>query len=353
VLSGESVLLRLPCWLGDLVQCEPAVRAVHARYREQGLEARVSLAGPSRLLAVLDGLFPAARRIPDERPERDWEGHGTALLFTSSFRSAWHAWRAGIPRRVGWSRDGRGLFLSHGWSPARERGALPLELGVRGRPPRFLPRPFTSDCVELVGLAGVAVRDPQPHLVPTEAERVAALEALAEGGVKAPPSGIILSVGCRAGSAKGWSAELWAQVADRLAERGVGPCLVVTGPGEEERGREVLRLVRDPEGLHLLDPAPGLRELVALSSLARVFVTTDSGPRHLAEAAGASTVVISGPTDPRHSSGCLDRSRLHRHPIACGPCHLEVCPRTGAEHHACMVGVQPAAVVASVLDLLE
>src|SRR5258706_16063817 len=36
----------------------------------------------------------------------------TALLLQNAFDAAWIAWRAGIPERIGYGRDGRGVLLT-------------------------------------------------------------------------------------------------------------------------------------------------------------------------------------------------------------------------------------------------
>ncbi|MEW6072553.1 MAG: hypothetical protein AB1726_08175, partial [Planctomycetota bacterium] len=158
---AARLLVRLPSWLGDLVMAEPTVRACYARAAAAGAPERLSLAGPDHLLPVFEGAFPGARRIPHRgrggERRADWRGHDAALLLTGSFRSAWVSWRAGILRRAGWARDGRGWLLTDAMRPARERGGVPLGAGVRGRRPRHLPRPFGATCVELAGLLGVAV----------------------------------------------------------------------------------------------------------------------------------------------------------------------------------------------------
>jgi heptosyltransferase-1 len=43
---------------------------------------------------------------------------------------------------------------------------------------------------------------------------------------------------------------------------------------------------------------PSIQELVALTALARVVVAADTGPLHVASAAGTRVVALFGPTDP-------------------------------------------------------
>ena len=209
-MNGD-VLVRLPSWLGDLVAVEPAVRALaQARGALDG--AGLALAAPAHLLPLVDGWLPAARRIAHtgrggERAE-DWRGFDLALLLTGSFRSAWTAWRAGIPRRVGWSRDGRGWLLTDGVRPAVERGRAALPCGVRGRWPRYLPRSVTATSIELLGLLDVPVADPVARLAADPAVVADVRRRLAAAGVEGAP--VVANVGGRPGSAKAWSPAWWA-----------------------------------------------------------------------------------------------------------------------------------------------
>lgn len=372
----QRVLVRLPSWLGDLVMAEPVVRALHDEHRRAGTEERLSLAAPGRLLEVFEGRFPGARRLPfragrrmgkggngGAENARDWRGHDVALLCTGSFRSAWAALVAGIPRRVGWGRDGRSPLLTEALAPARERGRVPFELGRAGRWPRFLPRPFGTDCVELARFAGLEVLDARPRLEPAPAalERVAA--RLAGGGLTPADPYVLVNVGARPGSAKGYPAASWGRVLAELARAVHLPQVLVCGPGEEAGAREALERAGEEGGgrrLLLDDPPAGLAELVALAGRARLALSADSGPRHVMAAAGAPVVALCGPTDPRHSADHLERVRILRVPVPCGPCHLERCPlprrpssSAEPEPHGCMLGIEPGRVVAAARELLR
>ena len=332
------------------------MRAVLAGYEADAELERVSLAGPSHLLPILAAAFPGARRIPHEgrggEQAETWRGHDLALLFTGSFRSAWAAWRAGIPRRIGWARDGRGWLLTDSMRPSRERGRAPFTIGAIGRRPRYLPRPFGSTCVELVGLLGVRVSDTRPRLLVDPDARARVLDRLAKLGLASGVPFALINAGARPGSAKGYPAESFGAVAERIGSSADLPIVVIGGPGEEEAIGATAAAAGDVRTFALQDPVCDLAELAALAAEARVVVTSDSGPRHVAAAVGASLVCAVGPTDPRHSAEHLERTTLLREPLPCGPCHLERCPIAGEGHHACMRSIEPAAISEAALAWL-
>jgi len=72
--------------------------------------------------------------------------------------------------------------------------------------------------------------------------------------------------------------------------------LVVWGPGEEGDAHEVARLAGSGA---ILAPATSLPVLAALTEKARLFISGDTGPMHLACALGTPVVAVYGPTDPQ------------------------------------------------------
>jgi len=340
---GARILVRAPSWLGDLVQAEPALRALLAHTGE------LSVAGPPRLVRLLAETHPGVRPVASD-DARAWRGHDVCVLLTGSFRSAWCAWRAGIAERVGWARDGRGWLLTRSARPAREAGRVPIGLGHAGAWPRFLPRPFGTSCVELLGLLGVSVRDPRPRLVPSAEARRTRDRRLAGLGLDPRGAFVLVNVGGRPGSAKALPASAWIQTLRHLRESCGLPLVVVCGPGEEQRATQVC--AAGLPGVHACAPVPDLAELLALCEAARVLVTADSGPRHLAVAVDTPVAVVCGPTDPRHTADHLGATRVVRQPVECGPCHRERCPLEGPERDACMLGVPPRALAGAALELL-
>jgi len=345
----DRILVRLPSWLGDLVMAEPALGAlVHAVGAE-----RVSIAAPAHLLPVLEGMYPGVRRLAHAgrggEGAGDWQGHDVALLFTNSFRSAWVAWRSGIRRRVGWSRDWRAALLTDALGPALERGATPFGLGKPGRGRRYLPRPFGASCLELLGRLGISVARTRPRLsASSEGERLAAARLQGFGLARGAPY-FLASVGAREHSAKAYPSESWVRVFDRLADRAASsgaqilPLLLLVGPGEETLLKPLLDRSKHPKLFGVADPVALLPELLALAAGARHAWVADGGARHVIAASGTPLTWVAGPSDPRHTADHLEAQTLLRVELPCGPCHRERCSETGEGEHACMRRIEPVA----------
>ncbi len=92
-----------------------------------------------------------------------------------------------------------------------------------------------------------------------------------------------------------------------------------------------------------------LRESYGILARARVAIGPDSGPMHLAAAAGTPVVSLWGATTPARSapSGSEDLVLVGR--VACAPCYRRTCP-IGRQ---CMQQITPARVLANVLRVVE
>jgi heptosyltransferase-3 len=161
---------------------------------------------------------------------------------------------------------------------------------------------------------------------------------------------------------KRWTGEGWRAVADALAARGL-EVVVTGGPAAEERAYldDVLRGTEVTRTDGTL-PWPRLAGLLAGAS---VFVGPDTSVTHLAAAAGAPTVALFGPTDPRlwgpWPAGGLERPWeavgtvqqrgnvwLVQNPQPCLPCQQEGCDRHIMSHSRCLDEMQPGQVLAAV-----
>jgi heptosyltransferase-2 len=343
LVNGARLLVRVPNWLGDLVMAEPVLRCIDQN-------GGATLVGSPRLLSLFEGALPNCTRLYADEAQA-WRAHDAALLLTGSFRSAWLAARARIPVRAGLSRDARGWLLTHAMAPAREVGGVPLGLGVHGRGRRWLPRPFGGVCVELASLLGVTVTDRQPRLSASWATRERVRARLERMGLTPGEPFVVANVGSRAGSAKGAPAELWSAMLAAFALRSSLPVALVCGPGEEDVLAEVLATSTHARCMPLVAPVLDLAELSALFAEARLLISADNGPRHLASAVGTPVAVVCGPTDPRHTADYLSRTRFVRANQECSPCHREICPLSGAANRACFTRIDPMEVARAALEL--
>ena len=97
-------------------------------------------------------------------------------------------------------------------------------------------------------------------------------------------------------SDKRWPPERFAEVAARLASEFQMRPILFGGPNDQEIAESVRRIA--PSTLIDVVGRTTLRQLTALAARCRLFLTNDSGPMHLACAAGTRVVAVFGASNP-------------------------------------------------------
>lgn len=125
-----------------------------------------------------------------------------------------------------------------------------------------------------------------------------------------------------------WKTKLWdekkfALLADRLVtERNA--MVIFTGSPDDRSVTERIRGMMREKAADWAGETT-LRELAALASLADLFITTDTGPMHLAAAAGARVVALFGPTAPWRTGPYGPGHAVVRKGLDCSPCFGRNC----------------------------
>lgn len=182
----------------------------------------------------------------------------------------------------------------------------------------------------------------RPKLFPGDAER-AAVDALLGSGSDDRPI-IALAPGSV------WATKRWpsyAQLARALGRR--FRLAIVGGPAD---GSEAASIANFSGAQGVVDGTASL-SLLASSELigrAKLLVTNDSAPQHLASAMGTPTITIFGPTVEDFGFGPLapHSISLGLDALACRPCHHHGPPRCPLGHWRCMRELEVDAVVAAV-----
>ena len=94
---------------------------------------------------------------------------------------------------------------------------------------------------------------------------------------------------------KRWPPDRLGAVARHILDRHTIQSVVLWGPGEQGAADAV---VQASAGAARLAPPTGLKELIALSRHAKLVVSGDTGPLHIASALGVPAVALFGPTNP-------------------------------------------------------
>ncbi|WP_299467099.1 lipopolysaccharide heptosyltransferase II [uncultured Gimesia sp.] len=346
-----KIAVFLPNWIGDAVMATPALRAI----RHQFTDAEIVTLQKPYVADVLDGLNFVDRKISLSGQQNlvsrfqfvkqlRRERFDLAVLFPNSFRSAWLSFLAGIPRRVGINRDGRGWLLTD---------ALPAK-------DKLEPHPAIDEYLRIAAYLiekGKTESEVSPalsrstELAVTDADQKRWSSFLERQSVEFKNRSLIcLNPGGAFGAAKHWPTEHFAELAHRIASELQRSVLVVCGPAEKAEALQIVKQADHPlvkslaaEPLHL-----GLTK--AAIQQAELLVTTDSGPRHFAAPFQVPVVTLFGPTHILWSETFYERGQHLQLDLDCGPCQQRVCP---LGHHRCMKDLKANQVFQAVVSLLK
>ena len=183
----------------------PALRAVRERfpgaeiavvgrpyvldiYREQGIADELIAYDVAKEHSGIAGREKLAAQLRAKR-------YDVALLLQNAFDAAWLAWRAKVPERIGYARDGRGFLLTKA-IPVPRAGEIPAH-------ERFY-------YLELLRRAGWVEQFPEVEWIELKvpAEKLVNAEAfLSAAGARQGVTRIAVGAGASYGSAKCWPPE--------------------------------------------------------------------------------------------------------------------------------------------------
>jgi ADP-heptose:LPS heptosyltransferase len=103
--------------------------------------------------------------------------------------------------------------------------------------------------------------------------------------------------------------------------------ILIGSPKEKDFVDEVYRLLKDKNNITNMAGATTLPQLVEMMSACKVMLTTDSGPAHLANAAGIYTIVLFGAGNEQNTApyNKKNNSVIRLGELGCEPCTRNVC----------------------------
>ena len=284
--------------LGDIVHALPAAAALRQRFPFARIDWLVDerYAALLDLVTAIDGRVvvaasnppPSATRFPQQRfpAGLGWlrlvralraEGYEAALDLQGLVKSAALARASGARRVIGFDRPSlREPLAAHFYT---ERQAMPRGGHV------------VDKNLALLSALGIGTSTRVFPLVEGDLRPVEELRRLHP---ETAPGFILLNPGAGWPN-KRWPAERFGALAAVVRERHGLHSSVLWGPGEERLAASV---AHSSSGAAFAAPPTTLPGLLALARSAKLIVTGDTGPLHLAAAVGTRVVAVFGPTDP-------------------------------------------------------
>lgn len=354
-------------WLGDAIMATPAL----LRLREAKPSAHIALATSAKLADLWHSHPAIDEVIPFTRAEgtghlskRLRQGNFTsALILPNSFRSAFECWLAGIPKRIGFAANGRGLFLTQVVPRRREeitmhkRSAGEIAQLIQDTPEKPRDRYPASghqvhDYLVLASALGASPLPTPPRIAVPLDELTAFRERI---GIAGDLPIVGLNPGAEYGPAKRWPAERFIAAATQVERSRRCAWILTGGPADHSLTHEIatgIQQLQPSARIHNLAGKTTLRELCAALALCQVVLTNDTGPMHLAAALGTLVVVPFGSTSPELTGPGLadqERHKLILGQAPCAPCFLRTCPID----FRCMLSISPSQIARELLHSLD
>lgn len=341
---SQKLAVFMPNWVGDAVMATATLRALS--HRAQFGDSLVGVMQP-----VVAQLLSGTPWLSDQIVfhKRSWTGRfhlamqlrsarlDSVVLLTNSLWTALVTKLAGVKRRIGYARDGRGWLLTE-TLPALKQGG------------RFAAVPAIDYYLQLAAKVGCDVSDRRLELAIEPKDEQLATKLWSQLEFTSHRPLVVINSSGAWGAAKLWPPDHVEQLARRLVENHPWQVLLHCGPAEREAADAVATRINHSRvrSMGRADQLPvGLSK--AVLARAAAVVSTDSGPRHIAVAFDRPVVGLFGPTDPAWTRTYnTPETQLGLH-LPCRGCWQKSCPLV---HNRCMreLGVETVygAVVAAI-----
>jgi lipopolysaccharide heptosyltransferase II len=336
--------------LGDVLLTTPAMRALKESSQDRRISLLTSAVGSraAEFVPEIDKVLTYAApwmkaTAPRANAHFDFKlidrlrrnQFDAAVIFTvysqNPLPAALTCYLAEIPLRLAHCRENPYQLLTD-WIPEIE--------------PEKTTRHEVRRQLDLVAAIGSRTSDERLSLTIPSSASDAASEALVAAGVDLTAPWLLIHPGATAPSRR-YPPEKFAQVADLLRGRwDIQPVFTGTS-GEEPLIDEICNAITHPA--YSLAATLDFGQFAAAVRMAPVLISNNSGPVHVAAAVGTPVVDLYALTNPQHSPWRVPH-RVLSFDVPCKYCYKSVCPEG---HHDCLRRIEPEAVVAAALELLE
>lgn len=341
----KNILIRGVNWIGDAVLTIPAIKSVRIAFPDAHISllvkpqvADIFIGNPDINDIILydkkfdgfTGKFKLARILKAR-------GFNIAILLQNAFDAALISWLAGIPERIGYSRDYRKALLT---KPVPVKKETPKQHQVY----------YYLDLIKEA--FNIEPEDTDPFIYLDETESHDARKFLAGSfniDSEAPTIGI--NPGATYGSAKRWEPKRFAELIHKIIDGLKAKVIIFGSESEVKIAEEIISGYPPSVTRHILNMAgkTSLRLLASLLSECDMFITNDSGPMHMASALSVPVIAIFGSTDSKETGPFGEGHKVVDKMVSCSPCLKRECPE---DHHQCMTEISTDDVFNALKELL-
>lgn len=354
ILSGKLprvLAMRLDS-IGNVVMLGPALRTLREKLPEAHITLMTSPAGGqvASLIPWVDDVLVHEALWQDISSENSLyinqemefiqrlreQQFSMAVIFTSfsqsPFPAAYACYLAGIPYRVGYSKEFGGGVLSHfSSSPADEMHQVDRNLN-------------------LLETIGIHAQDNRLELYIAEEVQESANTLLHSVHLNPHLPFIVVAPGASC-SARRYEPMRFAEATRILAAQMEWPLLIVGDSRDLESLEPVLQVAQENVygNVHSLVGKTSIPELAAIIRQASLTIANNSAPMYIADVFACPMVILYSGTDlvsqwmPRNAP-----ARLLCHPVFCSPCYSFICP-----FDMKCLDIRPEEVAIAALEMLD
>ncbi|TAN76357.1 MAG: lipopolysaccharide heptosyltransferase II [Gallionella sp.] len=323
----QKILIIGPSWVGDTMLVQPML----VRLKQRHPDCRIDVLAPPWTAALLRAMPEVHETIINPFPhgalqlaaryrlgkQLRAEQYDQAIVLPNSLKSALVPFFARIPLRTGFVGELRYGLLND--ARKLDKSALPLMVErfaqLAEQPRGNIPHPL-----------------PNPKLEIPQTRRDA---TLGKFGLTLDKPVAVFCPGAEYGPAKRWPAPYFAEIAQRLQQRGYAVWLIGSGKDKEVADKIV---ALGNASCRNLCGSTDLADAIALLSCAQLVISNDSGLMHLAAALDKPMLALFGSSSPQFTPPLSAQAQVIKLDIKCSPCFKRECP---LGHFNCMMQLTP------------
>ncbi|MDB5111988.1 MAG: rfaF [Mucilaginibacter sp.] len=302
-----KILIRLPNWLGDVVMSTAFIAGIKQLYPEAQIDVIIKkeLSAIVTLIPGLTQIYPFSKQefkglAGVNRFGKNLRAEKYDIFFSlpDSISSAVMGWATGAKQRVGYGKEG-GFFL----------------LTKVGKKPKNMHR-VDEYLLLLEQFTGKAISDKQVKL---------------NAGVSAANNKVLINFNSEAESRR-MPVDKGKRLLNLLTNTFTGITFAFIGSAKD--AAFINLIINDAENIDRIENYTGKTDLVGLTRLmadAKVLLTTDSGPAHLANSVGTPVIALFGAGNENNTAPYNKAflTVLRAGKLSCEPCVRNTCKLYG------------------------
>jgi predicted lipopolysaccharide heptosyltransferase III len=308
-MGVKKILVINLAWIGDVVLATPVYRALRSAFPLSEIHLLVvpNTAGIAQCSPFVDKVLIYDKRGRHKKLKDFFrlvrslrqQVYDLSVATNFALRAPLMGWLAGAKHRAGYDAQHGRWFLSH--VASSQRSSIRHE---------------TENQLAVLEPLGVSGKDTSLELVVSKTT-----QRKVDGMLSHLPALPLVAL-CPFGryAQKNWSKDECSSAVRQLSA--VANCCLIGGEAEAEGLAEINQ--RSGAVAVEMGGKLTLEELTALLVRARVLISVDTAPVHIAQAVGTPVVTLFGPTDPRIWGPRGEQDVVLTQPLDCSPCHGEI-----------------------------